>query len=65
MGRLPSDESPDTISELIHPLHRAGWSIGDTLVSRDDGSHAWTSTRAFYSDAIETYGARKPRTADA
>src|SRR3954464_1262412 len=29
------------------------------------GEAAWTSTRAFYSDAIETYGARKPRTADA
>jgi DNA-binding PadR family transcriptional regulator len=29
------------------------------------GDAAWTSTRAFYSDAIEEYGARKPRTAHA
>ena len=26
------------------------------------GDAAWTSTRAFYSDAIDQYGARKPRT---
>ena len=29
------------------------------------GDAAWTSTRAFYSDAIDEYGARKPRTAHA
>jgi DNA-binding PadR family transcriptional regulator len=34
-----------------------------TLTPRGDA--AWTSTRAFYSDAIEAYGSRKPRTAHA
>jgi DNA-binding PadR family transcriptional regulator len=34
-----------------------------TLTPRGDA--AWTSTRAFYSDAIDEYGARKPRTAHA
>jgi DNA-binding PadR family transcriptional regulator len=29
------------------------------------GDAAWTSTRAFYSDAIDEYGARKPRIAHA
>jgi DNA-binding PadR family transcriptional regulator len=29
------------------------------------GDAAWTSTRAFYSDAIDEYGPRKPRTAHA
>jgi len=29
------------------------------------GDAAWTSTRAFYTDAIEQYGAARPRTADA
>ena len=29
------------------------------------GEAAWTSTRAFYDDAIGVYGAAKPRTADA
>ena len=29
------------------------------------GDAAWTSTRAFYSDAIDQYGARKPRTVNA
>jgi DNA-binding PadR family transcriptional regulator len=32
-----------------------------TLTPRGDA--AWTSTRAFYNEAIEEYGARKPRTA--
>jgi DNA-binding PadR family transcriptional regulator len=34
-----------------------------TLTPRGDA--AWTSTRAFYSDAIEVYGPRKPRVAHA
>ena len=34
-----------------------------TLTPRGDA--AWTSTRAFYSDAIDAYGSRKPRTAHA
>ena len=29
------------------------------------GGAAWTATRAFYAEAIDTYGARKPRPADA
>jgi DNA-binding PadR family transcriptional regulator len=29
------------------------------------GDSAWTATRAFYSEAIEAYGARKPRAAHA
>lgn len=31
----------------------------------DRGDAAWSATRAFYSDAIEAYGTRKPRTAHA
>jgi DNA-binding PadR family transcriptional regulator len=34
-----------------------------TLTPRGDA--AWTSTRAFYSDAIDAYGSRKPRIAHA
>ena len=34
-----------------------------TLTPRGDA--AWTSTRAFYSNAIDEYGTRKPRTAHA
>jgi len=34
-----------------------------TLTPR--GEAAWTATRAFYSDAIEAYGAARPRTAHA
>ena len=34
-----------------------------TLTPR--GETAWTATRAFYSDAIEAYGAARPRTAHA
>src|SRR5262245_13852556 len=34
-----------------------------TLTPRGDA--AWTGTRAFYSDAIEAYGAARPRTAHA
>jgi DNA-binding PadR family transcriptional regulator len=30
-----------------------------------EGEAAWSATRAFYSEAIDTYGARKPRTAHA
>ena len=30
-----------------------------------EGDAAWTSTRAFYSDVIDAYGSRKPRTAHA
>jgi hypothetical protein len=33
------------------------------LTSRGDA--AWSATRAFYSDAIEAYGAAKPRLAHA
>src|SRR3954447_9613075 len=29
------------------------------------GEQAWSSTRAFYSEAIDAYGPRKPRIADA
>jgi DNA-binding PadR family transcriptional regulator len=29
------------------------------------GDAAWSATRAFYSEAIDTYGARKPRAAHA
>src|SRR3954466_14256360 len=29
------------------------------------GDQAWSSTRAFYSEAIDAYGPRKPRIADA
>ena len=29
------------------------------------GGAAWTATRAFYDEAIDAYGARKPRPADA
>ena|SRR5215207_3411276 len=29
------------------------------------GDAAWTATRAFYSEAIDTYGTRKPRAAHA
>jgi DNA-binding PadR family transcriptional regulator len=29
------------------------------------GDAAWTSTRAFYRDAVDAYGARRPRTAHA
>lgn len=32
---------------------------------RANGDAAWLATRAFYDDAIDTYGARKPRPAHA
>jgi hypothetical protein len=50
----PIEVPPD--EELLAPLHRAGWSIGDTAFSTESGGLAWVVSGSNGEDLIRAEG---------